>query len=206
MNWQLLIVGPTLPEVQWKPSWMDDISGSWPSRPGTLEGATARFLHQARLFIIANPERLSALYKGWRCLQAEEAPASQLDLQLGMAQQQSPKFSCASSTLGGPKRVRAQVASRWVHAVEGWGLTASCCHPVGSRHRRQIRQQWADWNPSQCSHCSCCMQSPQHLSAVWPAHAHGLAWMPLMLVPGSEWLRQYQGYLRSSDSQGHPQN
>lgn len=41
------MMGPTAAEVVWKPSWMDVISCTLPSAPGTGDGARLLFLHSA---------------------------------------------------------------------------------------------------------------------------------------------------------------
>lgn len=43
---QLAMVGPALAEVECKPSWMDDMSGSCPSLPSVGSGVSVRLLHQ----------------------------------------------------------------------------------------------------------------------------------------------------------------
>ncbi len=37
-------MGPFTAEVEWIPSWMDDINGVWPSLPGVVEGARFKLL------------------------------------------------------------------------------------------------------------------------------------------------------------------
>lgn len=60
---QLEMMGPILPEVEWKPSLKELISGLLPSLPGTGSGARFTFLHVCTVEkapLYSQPSRLIA--------------------------------------------------------------------------------------------------------------------------------------------------